>query len=249
LYRSGVDENDLQHKELLETEFKQIMETFKAKREVIQSHQAQMQELEIKFREEAAYEAEALQDSQILEAKCDAIKREVDDQIKRKTRAMQFVKKAAKQWRQSKGTTSMTSEEQDLIIRALKDVGTYTLKDLQKMGEKDGTFAENLYAQLEFVGLQPPSRSVSQVSSRASSVYDGMSLPASGRSSRAESPVDVNPPPQKTVSLPRIPSSKQVHSQAPPEAGKVPSSTSVTNLNGSSFSCRNGLHSTTNPID
>jgi hypothetical protein len=232
LYRSGVDENDLQHKELLETEFKQIMETFKAKREVIQSHQAQMQELEIKFREESGKEAEALQDSQILEAKCDAIKREVDEQIKKKARALQFVKKAVKQWRQSKGTNSMTSEEQDLIIRSLKDVGTNTLKDLQKMGEKDDLFAETLYAQLEFVGLQPPSRSVSRVSSRASSVYDGMSLPASGRSSRAESPVDGNPPAQKTVSLPRIPSSKQVHTKSLTEISKVPSSTNIANLNG-----------------
>ncbi|KAJ3349807.1 Coiled-coil domain-containing protein 39 [Kappamyces sp. JEL0680] len=184
LYRAELDGNDLQHKEMLENEYQQVIDSFKKKRATIQDLQLKLQQSERIYASESAKEAEKLQEMQLVEARCDAISRDVDEQAKKRARALQFVRKASKQLRHKAGASGPTAVEQDLLIRTYRDIGTLALKDLQLLGQSFPDIAGKVVGLIELQGLQPPSRSVSRVSSRAS--IDGISSgPSSGRNSVA----------------------------------------------------------------
>jgi hypothetical protein len=146
------------------------MDTFKVKRNTIQDLQNSMQDLESQFTSSSSKEADYLQQIQILEARCDAITRDIEDQGRKKGRALQFIKKSSKKLRTGQTTPGPTPEERDFFIRSLKETSTFSLKGLERFAEKYPDYREVITGQMELFGLQPPSRSVSRVSSRASSI-------------------------------------------------------------------------------
>lgn len=162
------------------------MNSFKNKRTIIQDLQLQLQDSEKAFSSISAKEAEKLQQVHVLEAKCDASNREIEEQTIKRTRALQFVYKSAKQLRKKEGKNSITAIEQDFIIRALRETGTLVLQDLNKLTQTQPELEGRISGLMELHGLKPPSRSVSRVSSRASSVGEMYSPSGSGRSSAVE---------------------------------------------------------------
>lgn len=148
------------------------MDSFKRKRTVIQDLQLQLQESERSFSTFSAKEAEKLQQVHVLEAKCDAAGRDIEEQTTKRSRALQFVHKMAKQLRKKEGTSSITAIEQDFMIRAFREMGTLALQDLEKLMLSYPDIEGRMRGLMELHGLKPPSRSVSRVSSRASSVSD-----------------------------------------------------------------------------
>jgi hypothetical protein len=163
-------------------EYKTVLDTFKVKRSEIQDLQFAVQELEGKLKVETTKESDRLQKLHILQTKCDAIQREIEEQMTKKSRALYFVNKSAKKLRNSVGSDKTTDTEKDFLVRSLKEVAVFSLKDLSKLGDKYTNIKPKIAAEMELTGLQVPSRSVSRVSSRASSFET-----ESGRSSRAES--------------------------------------------------------------
>jgi chromosome condensin MukBEF ATPase and DNA-binding subunit MukB len=153
-------------------EYQQVMDSFKRKRTVIQDLQLQLQESEKSFSTFSAKEAEKLQQVHVLEAKCDAAGRDIEEQTTKRSRALQFVHKMAKQLRKKEGTSSITAIEQDFMIRAFREMGTLALQDLEKLMLSYPDIEGRMRGLMELHGLKPPSRSVSRVSSRASSVSD-----------------------------------------------------------------------------
>ncbi len=182
LYRAELDGNDLQHKQILDNEYQQVMDSFKKKRTIIQDLQLKLQDSERVYSAESSKEATSLQQIQTLEAKCEAVTRDIEDQGKKRSRALKFIRKASKQLRQKEGTTSTTSIEQDFLIRSYREVGSLAMKDLELLGQAYPELQGKVSSSFEVQGLQPPSRTVSRVNSRASS-FDGISTPSSGRNS------------------------------------------------------------------
>jgi chromosome segregation ATPase len=146
------------------------MDTFKDKRTKIQNLQNDLQQLENILSTESTKEAESIQDIQLLEAKRNNLMRELDEQKRKKNRALQFIKKASKRLRALKKTESVTEEEQDFIIRSFREIAAIALRELDKYGDAQPDLHEIIASQMELFGLQPPSRSVSRVSSRNSSI-------------------------------------------------------------------------------
>ncbi len=168
---------------MLDNEYQQVMDTCKRKRVEIQDLQARLAESERQFNNETAKEADRIQRVQMLEAKCEVMEREIADQATKRNRAIQFVKKASKQHRQKQGKNSLTLDEADFMIRSHREISTLALKDLEKLSQTYPELIPKVQSLMEMHGIQPPSRSVSRVSSRASSVGDFASNPPSGRNS------------------------------------------------------------------
>ncbi|KAJ2999895.1 Coiled-coil domain-containing protein 39 [Globomyces sp. JEL0801] len=184
LYQAELDSKDIQHKDMLDSEYRQTMEAFKKKRTTIQDLQQSLQDFEREFSSQSTKEAHKLQQLQVLEAKSKAVQNEIDEQLKKKHRAWNFVRKYCKAHR--KGLAHPTFDEQDLLIRSFREIGTIALTDLMRLTERFPEITESVSLMMEVNGLQSPSRTVSRVSSRASSIAD--SSPASSRAnSRAPS--------------------------------------------------------------
>ncbi|KAJ3260491.1 Coiled-coil domain-containing protein 39 [Boothiomyces macroporosus] len=186
LFKAELDSKDVQHKEMLDAEYSQVMDSFKKKRAEIQDLQLALQEIESRYNINTQQEASKLQEVQVMEAKCEAVKGEIEEQGKKRNRAVQFMRKASKLLRKQQQRSTVTHEEQDFLIRALKDIGSIALNDLKRFAEKNPEIAEKLQSLMSIHSLQPPSRTVSRVSSRASSVM-GDPTDASRASSRSVS--------------------------------------------------------------
>lgn len=163
---------------MLDNEYQQVLESFKQKRTVIQELQAKLSVSEQVFSAETAKEANRLQKLQLLEAKCETITREIEEQTTKKNRALQFARKASKLHRQKSGMLTATPEEEDFMIRAVREMSTLSLQELDRLTEAHPDLAPKVQGLMQFKGLQPPSRSVSRVSS-------SFSGPSSGRNSIA----------------------------------------------------------------
>lgn len=109
--------------------------------------------------------------------------RDIEDQNVKRNRALQFVQKSSKVLRKKEGKTLLTSTEQDFLIRAIRELGTLSLKDLEGITKQYPELEGRVSSLMELQGLKAPSRSVSRVSSRASSMGDLYSPTSSGRNS------------------------------------------------------------------
>ena len=179
LYQYEVNSSDVQHKEMLDKEYQQVLKTFKQKRDAIQKVQGRISLLEQIFAAETSKESDKLQMVQVLEAKCDAIKREIDNQALKKERALTMARKACKQVRKITGSTERTAEELEIFTKTAKEVGTLALKDLEKLSNSHPELGLDISKIMQSQNLQPISRSVSRASSMAS--FATYSTTSSGR--------------------------------------------------------------------
>ena len=172
MYKAELDSKDIQHKEMLEIEYRQVMENYKVKREQIQDLQQKLQLLEQELNEVSNSESQSLHAVQVLEARIQAIRREVEDQQVKCNRASKFVTSAAKKIRQTRGSSinKLTPEEKDFQVRKLREVGTAVMTELKRVGSKLPEFNATLQSLMQEYNISPPSRALSRVSSRAESV-------------------------------------------------------------------------------
>lgn len=113
-------------------------------------------------------EGEILQEVQILDAKLSVVGREIEDQGKKKERSVQMIKKASRMQRKKEGLSGITIDEQDSMLRTVRDIGNISLKELARVILTYPDLNDRFQSLMIMHNLQPPSRSVSRVSSRAS---------------------------------------------------------------------------------
>ncbi|KAI8919782.1 hypothetical protein BC831DRAFT_99800 [Entophlyctis helioformis] len=171
LYKAELDSKDLQHKEMLETEYRQAMESYRSKREQIQDLQQQIQQLELALTQSASEEASKLQSVQLLTSKLQTLDREIQDQQVKRDRATKLIESSARSLRQKRGLGphDVTTEEQDFAVRKAKEVGTALLTELGRVGMRVPEFNTQMQRLMQSFGVFPPSRQLSRVSSRMSS--------------------------------------------------------------------------------
>ncbi|KAJ3120103.1 Coiled-coil domain-containing protein 39, partial [Nowakowskiella sp. JEL0407] len=182
LYKAELNAKDVQHKELLDQEYRQIMEQYKLKRLEIQDMQNDLLETERQLASLTTEESQRLQTVQLLESKISTLQRESGDQEAKRDRALKLARKKAKEWRSKAGAViaseggkifgpgivnekDATPEEIDVMVRYLKDVGTIMIGDLNKVAERYPELSMRIHHLFEQSGIQQPSRAISRISS------------------------------------------------------------------------------------
>nr|KAJ3420255.1 Coiled-coil domain-containing protein 39 [Polyrhizophydium stewartii] len=177
LYKAELDSKDLQHKEMLETEYRQVMENYKAKREQIQDMQQRLQLLEQSLQQVSDEEASKLQSVQLLESRLQNLHREIQEHKVKRDRASKLIENASRQLRTKQGTgrpQEPTPDEHDFAVRKAREVGTAVLTELSRLATRAPEFAGVLQGMMQLHNVLPPSRALSRVSSRPDSVVGSM---------------------------------------------------------------------------
>jgi hypothetical protein len=164
--------------------------------------------------------------------------RDIVEQEAKRDRAIQSVKRYAKILRTSASTfPKPTTDEEDFLIRNLRDIGTVVLTELNKLMIHEPDLVVPIKTLMMNLGVSAPSRALSRVSSRASSGRGDWSEPPSRASSRATSNIAILRAPSfsrldrdNVPPLPRSGSKACGALSTDEPTHKVPS---VTNLNGS----------------
>lgn len=204
------------------------MDNFKTRRVSIQELQQQLSGLEMTLGVETNEETANIQNVQVLEAKVATCDRDISEQEVKRDRAINSVKRYAKLLRTTASTfPNPTNDEEDFLIRNLRDIGTVVLTELKKLMIKEPDLVVPIKTMMMNLGISAPSRALSRVSSRASSGRGDYSEAPSRASSRAQSIIRIGqgqiPP------LPRPASNSRPINAGNASPHKVPS---VTNLNG-----------------
>ncbi|KAJ1334667.1 hypothetical protein BSLG_007822 [Batrachochytrium salamandrivorans] len=174
LYRAELDSKDVQHKEMLETEYRQAMENYKIKREHIQDLQQKLQMYEHQLFQTSSDEAQMLQSVQLLESKLQLLAQEVQDQRVKQDRASKLIKTASRKLRVQQGQSAQsqepTTDELDFSARKTREIAAAVLTELNKLGMRIPEFGQQVNDLMQQHNILPPSRQLSRVSSRAASV-------------------------------------------------------------------------------
>lgn len=134
---------------------------------------------------ETTQETSYIQDVQMVEAKLISGDREITEQDAKKNRAIQGVKRYAKLLRTNAATyPKPTNDEEDFLIRNLRDIGTVVLTELNKLMIKEPELVVPIKTLMMSLGINAPSRALSRVSSRASSDRGDWSASSSRAGSR-----------------------------------------------------------------
>ena len=138
IYKAELDSKDIQHKEMLEQQFSQVMEAYKSKREVIQDFQQQLLGMEKELAEVSGKETERLQTVQLLQSKIHSLTNDVTEFENKKERAKKSITRSSLEWHKKVGVDPKTAlpEEKDFIVRKMKELGTIALTELNRVIEK-----------------------------------------------------------------------------------------------------------------
>ncbi|KAJ3177443.1 Coiled-coil domain-containing protein 39 [Geranomyces variabilis] len=171
LYKAELSSKDVQHREMLEQQYRHAMERYKSKRAEIQDLQSDLMSSEKHLLTLTSAESSRLQTVSALEAKLASLHRDIAGQEARLQRAQKTVGRAAKDLRKVRGgsATDDAGEEADFKVRQLKETGNIALEHLTKVAEKSPELAARVGELLLENGVQPPSRVVSRVQSRSES--------------------------------------------------------------------------------
>ncbi|KAJ3081944.1 hypothetical protein HK102_002018 [Quaeritorhiza haematococci] len=180
------------------------MERYKAKRLELTDMQQDLLNLEKSLSIAQGDETSRLQAVQILESKLAALAREIEQQEAKRERAIRWAQKHAKELRRSihglnalagavgaggtgqqqgqgqapgtgAGRGELTDEEIDIKTRELKERASTAIVELNKLSETHPELYEMLQGLFQKYHIQPPSRAVSRVASRAGSIRDDLS--------------------------------------------------------------------------
>lgn len=202
LYKSELNSTDLQHKEMLELEYKSSMEKYKIKRQEIQDLQQQLVQLERSLSSITYDEGNRMQAIQALESRLVMISKELDDQRQKRERAYKQVHKMTKDLRKGSGNAyTATNDELDIMIREHKEVSSMTLNELNKLSERYPGVAVLTQQLFSAHGVLPVSRNISRVPSRAESLRDDVSE-ASSEGAPRRKPDDLVRQYPKSISRP-----------------------------------------------
>ncbi|KAJ3209309.1 Coiled-coil domain-containing protein 39 [Dinochytrium kinnereticum] len=172
------------------------MERYKAKRNEIQVMQYNLQELDKSLSNLSTDESARQQAVTVIETKLAAMEKELKDQESKKERAFKSALRGSKELRKTAPEAGLN--EIDFKIRECKDLGNLVLTELTKIMEQypeivnrvTQLFTEVLKIFFSTAKINPqksislPSRQVSRVPSRASSIRDDLSEASSNSSGR-----------------------------------------------------------------
>ncbi|KAJ3023472.1 Coiled-coil domain-containing protein 39 [Thoreauomyces humboldtii] len=138
LYKAELSSKDIQHREMLEQQYRHAMERYKSKRSEIQSLQHSLLTAEKQLLSTTTDEATRLQSVQTLESRLAALQREIADGNARHDRATKTVSRAAKDLRRAmNGPLGVaTIEEKDFKVREMRELGNLAIEALMKVAER-----------------------------------------------------------------------------------------------------------------
>ncbi|KAI8910339.1 hypothetical protein EDD86DRAFT_138178 [Gorgonomyces haynaldii] len=229
LYQAELDSKDVQHKEMLDAEFRKIMDSFKSKRNHIQELQQQLSTLEQRLSSETGQETQHIQQLQLMQAKVQTTQRDIQDQTQKKQRALNAVQRYVKILRSQ--TADKTPEEMDILLRNLKDIGTIVLTELNKLMIHEADLVVPIKTLMAQIGIAQPSRVVSRASSRQSNVSQ-LSSRASSRQSMAVTKVPSAPRLSRDPAVPPLPAPTSRQGSQANVTGSQHKIPSVANING-----------------
>ncbi|KAI9341964.1 coiled-coil domain-containing protein 39-like protein [Obelidium mucronatum] len=173
LYKAELNASDVQHKELLEQQYRTVMERYKAKRQDIQTLQQNLQSLERTFASISSDESSRLQAVNVINTKLSSMEKEIKDQEEKRDRAYKSAVRAAKALHQaakSSGADANASvEELDFRIRECKDLGNLVQTEISRIMDQHPEITMKVMDLYTQKNLAPPSRPLSRVPSRTDS--------------------------------------------------------------------------------
>ncbi|TPX65201.1 hypothetical protein SpCBS45565_g05309 [Spizellomyces sp. 'palustris'] len=164
LYKAEQNSKDIQHREMLEQQYRHTMERYKEKRDEIQSLQTALLNAEKTLSTLTNAESSRLQTMSLLEQKFNALQKDVAEQQAKRERAVKTVQRSAKEV-----GTKADEVELDFKVRELKELGNLAMEAIGKVVERRPEIGERVNQLLAENGVQPPSRPISRIPSRASS--------------------------------------------------------------------------------
>ncbi|KAJ3076829.1 Coiled-coil domain-containing protein 39 [Podochytrium sp. JEL0797] len=158
LYKAELNASDVQHKELLEQQYRTVMERYKAKRQDIQTLQQNLQSLERTSASISSDESSRLQALGIIETKLSTMDKEIREQEAKRDRAYKSAIRAAKLLRQGSGGAGKSEgvesvEELDFRIRECKDLGNLVQTEISRIMDQHPEITMkvmDLYTQVRF---------------------------------------------------------------------------------------------------
>lgn len=193
LHQADLDSKDVQHKELLDQQYRAAMEKYKAKRQELQSLQEELAFMERTLSMLTETEAARMQNISVYEKKLQAIEREINDQDQKRDRAKRRLTKFIKELHSIRDLPmdAMSEEELDIHYRYLKDYANSILVRIAEIEDQRPEISTKLQQLFEEAGIQPvsrpASRSSSQQSGRGMVAGSAMHSRASSRSSSVTS--------------------------------------------------------------
>ncbi|KAJ3100782.1 Coiled-coil domain-containing protein 39 [Phlyctochytrium planicorne] len=178
LYKAELNATDVQHKEMLEQQYQTAMERYKAKRNEIQMMQHNLQALDKSLSTISSEETAKIQAITIIETKLASMDKELKEQQSKRERAFKTALRNSKDLRKS--SPDMAIDEVDFKIRECKDLGNLVLSELTRIMEQYPEIVHRVTQLYSEKSIGPPSRQLSRVPSRASSIRDDLSEASSG---------------------------------------------------------------------
>ncbi|KAJ3058607.1 Coiled-coil domain-containing protein 39, partial [Rhizoclosmatium hyalinum] len=139
LYKAELNASDVQHKDLLEQQYRTVMERYKAKRQDIQTLQQNLASLERTYTSISSDESSRLQAVNIIDTKLASMEKEIKDQEEKRDRAYRSAVRVAKQLHKaastaaSGGEAAASVEELDFRIRECKDLGNLVQTEISRI--------------------------------------------------------------------------------------------------------------------
>ncbi|KAJ3311127.1 Coiled-coil domain-containing protein 39 [Blyttiomyces sp. JEL0837] len=182
LYKAELNATDVQHKEMLEQQYRAAMERYKARRQEIQTHQENLLSLERALSSISSDESSRIQAVNVIQNKLNSMDKEIKEQAVKRDRAFKQCNKNAKEMRerskqqqQSDQDSGVAFEEMDFKIRECKDLGNLVQSELARIVEQFPEASIKIMDLYNEKNLAPPSRPLSRVPSRAESIRDDSS--------------------------------------------------------------------------
>ncbi|KAI9358333.1 hypothetical protein DFJ73DRAFT_957800 [Zopfochytrium polystomum] len=191
LYKAELNATDVQHKEMLEQQYRAAMERYKVKRHEIQTLQQALTALERTLSNSVSEESIKQQVVAALDAQLSSLDREVADQTAKRDRAFKHAVSANRQMRKAAGGGAtalerLSTDELDFRLRECRDLGGLVHAELLRVLEQFPDAMARVPALFAEHNIAAPSAPISRVPSRAESV---MSTASAGSSSGRRSSI------------------------------------------------------------
>ncbi|KAJ3043434.1 Coiled-coil domain-containing protein 39 [Rhizophlyctis rosea] len=154
LYKAELNSKDVQHKEMLEQQFRQVMERYKQKRQQIQSLQSSLLTIERTLSQTSTEETSRLTTVNALQQKLNLLTREISEQDEKRERALKNIGRYSREMKKDGGAGE--DMETDMVIRNLKEIGDLALGECAKLGERwpeVGRRLEELLSEVRLSGV------------------------------------------------------------------------------------------------
>ncbi|KAJ3398649.1 hypothetical protein CcCBS67573_g04288 [Chytriomyces confervae] len=174
LYKAELNASDIQHRDLLEQQYRTVMERYKAKRQDIQTLQQNLTSLERTYQSISGDESSRLQAVNLIETKLTAMEKDIKEQEEKRDRAYKSAVRVAKMLQKSSNAANTTVEELDFRIRECKDLRNLIQTEIARIVDQHPEITMKVMDLYTQKNLEPPSRPLSRVPSRATSI-DGQS--------------------------------------------------------------------------